>query len=152
MFIERRTVISTEQKSKPPKQPARRVSSIMEIRKTIQDAAYTTVGVGVLAFQQAQVRRREAQADLEAQAKKARTTIERQAKDVRSQVESATKDARVKARQLGAEVRERVEPIVGDVKERVEPLVEQLQTVPAQVRSAVEAGAARARELVGRAA
>ncbi|MGQ0805457.1 MAG: hypothetical protein ACT4PI_16545 [Actinomycetota bacterium] len=128
------------------------MSSIMEIRKTIQDAAYTTVGVGVLANQWAQVRRREAQADLEAQAKKARTTIERQAKDVRSQVESATKEARAKARQLGAEVRERVEPIVGDVKERVEPLVEQLQTVPAQVKSAVEAGATRARELVGRAA
>ncbi|HUF84231.1 MAG TPA: hypothetical protein VMQ81_06515, partial [Acidimicrobiia bacterium] len=70
----------------------------MEIRKTIQDAAYTTVGVGVLAFQQAQVRRREAQADIEAQAKKARTTLERQAKDVRSQVETATQDARTKAR------------------------------------------------------
>jgi hypothetical protein len=38
------------------------------------------------------------------------------------------------------------------VKERVEPLVEQLQTVPAQVKQAVESGAARARELVGRAA
>src|SRR6266511_2792340 len=144
MFIKWSTVVSTGQ---PPQHKRCRgeVSSIMEIRKTVQDAAYTTVGVGVLAFQQAQVRRREAQADLEAQAKKARTKIERQAKDVRSQVESATKDVRAKARRLGADVRGRVEPVVGDVKERVEPLVEQLQTVHAQVKQAVEAGAARAR-------
>jgi gas vesicle protein len=124
----------------------------MEIRKRSQDAAYVTVGVGVLAFQQAQVRRREAQADFETQAKKARATFERTAQDVRSTVETAAKDARAKAEAFGSEARDRVEPFIGDVKERVEPLVEQLQGVPAQVKQAVEAGATRARELVGRAA
>lgn len=113
----------------------------MEVPKTIQDAAYVTIGVGVLAFQQTQVRRREAQAALPAQVDKARSTVARQAKDVRAKAEA-----------FGSDVRGRVEPIVGDVKVRVEPLVEQLQTVPVQVRQAVEAGTARARELVGRAA
>ncbi|HEX6310956.1 MAG TPA: hypothetical protein VF152_04970 [Acidimicrobiia bacterium] len=113
----------------------------MDITKTIQDAAYVTVGVGVQAFQQAQVRRREAQAALPVQLEKAKTTVSRQAQDV--------KDTAVA---FSTEVRERVEPFVGDVKGRVEPLVEQLQTVPAQVMQAVEAGAARARDLVGRAA
>jgi hypothetical protein len=113
----------------------------MEITKTIQDAAYVTVGVGVLAFQQAQVRRREAQAALPVHVDKARGVVTRQANDVKAGAVA-----------LGAEVRERIEPFVGDVKGRVEPLVEQLQTVPAQVMQAVEAGAARARDLVGRAA
>ena len=117
------------------------MSSTMEIRKSIQDAAYVTVGVGVLAFQQAQVRRREAQADFEAQAKKARASFERTAQDVRSTVETTAKDVRTKAETFGSEARE-----------RVEPLVEQLQGVPAQVKQVVEAGATRARELVGRAA
>ncbi|MGH9033822.1 MAG: hypothetical protein ACRDY4_08775 [Acidimicrobiia bacterium] len=113
----------------------------MDIPKTVQDAAYVSVGVGVLAFQQAQVRRREAQADLEVKVEKARSAIARQAKDARSSLETAAREARTKAETVG-----------GDVRERVEPLVEQLQTVPAQVKQAVEAGAARARELVGRAA
>lgn len=113
----------------------------MEVPKAIQDAAYVTVGVGVLAFQQTQVRRREAQAALPAQVDKARSRLTRQARDVRAKAEA-----------FGTDVRGRVEPVVGDVKVRVEPLVDQLQTVPAQVRQAVEAGTARARELAGRAA
>lgn len=77
----------------------------MAITRTIQDAAYTTIGAGVLAVQQAQQ----------------------------------------KAKELGGDLRERVEPVVGDVRQRVEPVVE-------QVKHAAERGAARARELVGRAA
>jgi hypothetical protein len=113
----------------------------VDIPKTVQDAAYVTVGVGVLAFQQAQVRRREAQADLEAQVKKAHGAITRQAKDAKSTLRTAARDARAKAEALG-----------GDVRERVEPIVDQLQAVPAQVKQAVDAGTTRARELVGRAA
>jgi hypothetical protein len=41
---------------------------------------------------------------------------------------------------------------VGDLGQRVQPIVEQLQTVPAQVKQAAEAGVSRAKELVNRAA
>jgi hypothetical protein len=124
----------------------------MEIPKTVQDAAYVTVGVGVLAFQQAQVRRREAQADLEAQVQKARGAIARQAKDAKSSLETATKDVCSSLETAAKDVRTKAEALGSDVRVRVEPIVDQLQTVPVQVKQVVDAGTARARELVGRAA
>jgi gas vesicle protein len=113
----------------------------MDVRKTLEDAAYITVGVGVIAFQQAQVRRREVQA-----------TFEKQAKDSRLKLESLAKDLSAKADAARSDVSGRVEPLVGDLRQRVEPIVEQLQSVPAQMKQAVEAGTSRARELVSRAA
>jgi gas vesicle protein len=113
----------------------------MDVRKTLEDAAYITVGVGVIAFQQAQVRRREVQA-----------TFEKQAKDSRLKLESLAKDLGAKADAARSDVSGRVEPLVGDLRQRVEPIVEQLQSVPAQMKQAVEAGTSRARELVSRAA
>jgi len=124
----------------------------MDIPKTVQDAAYVTVGVGVLAFQQAQVRRREAQADLEARVQKARSVIARQAQDAKSSIETATKDVCSSLEAATKDARTKAEALGSDVRERVEPIVDQLQTVPVQVRQAVEASTARARELVGRAA
>ena len=38
-----------------------------DLRKTVKDAVYITIGVGVLAYQRAQVRRRELQQQVEAQ-------------------------------------------------------------------------------------
>jgi gas vesicle protein len=113
----------------------------MDARKTLEDAAYITVGVGVIAFQQAQVRRREVQATLEKHAQETKTFIEHRAQDGRTKLESLTKD-----------VSGRVEPLVGDLRERVEPLVEQLQSVPVQVNQVVEAGTTKAKDVVNRAA
>ena len=113
----------------------------MDVRKTLEDAAYITVGVGVIAFQQAQVRRREVQA-----------TVEKQAKEAKSFLESRTADGKVKLEGVAKDVSGRVEPLVGDLRQRVEPLAEQIQSVPAQVKQFVDAGAGRARELVSRAA
>ena len=113
----------------------------MDVRKTLEDAAYVTVGVGVIAFQQAQVRRREVQASVEKQAQETKTFVEQRTQDGKAKLESLAKD-----------VSGRVEPLVGDLRERVEPVVEQLQSVPAQLKQAVEAGTHRARDIVGRAA
>lgn len=51
----------------------------IDLRKTAADAAYIVVGVGVLGFQQAQVRRREAGTRLDTLRKDARSTLETQA-------------------------------------------------------------------------
>jgi hypothetical protein len=65
----------------------------VDVRKTLQDAAYITVGFGVLAFQKAQVSRRET-----------RSRVERDVKQIRKQVEG-----------LAGQVRERVEPLTGQL-------------------------------------
>jgi hypothetical protein len=100
-------------KEKPP----------MDVRKTLEDAAYITVGVGVIAFQQAQVRRREVQATVEQQAKDTKAFLESRAQDGQRKLESLARDLRGKA-----------------------------ESVPGQVKQAVDAGTTRARELVNRAA
>jgi hypothetical protein len=109
--------------------------------KTVKDAAYITVGVGVTAFQQGQVRRREVQKKVTEQAKEGRVKLEALANDVR-----------IKAGAARGDVAGRVEPLVGDLGQRVQPIVEQLQSVPAQVKQAAQAGVTRAKELVNRAA
>lgn len=95
----------------------------MDVRKTLEDAAYITVGVGVIAFQQAQVRRREVQAK-----------FEQQAKDAKSFLESRTEDGQRKLKSLAQDLRGKAE------------------SVPGQVKQAVDSGTTRARELVSRAA
>ena len=109
--------------------------------KTLKDAAYITVGVGVTAFQQGQVRRREVQKKVTEHAKETSTYVATRAQDGRAKASAARDD-----------VSGRVEPLVGDLGQRVQPIVEQLQTVPAQVKQAAEAGVSRAKELVNRAA
>jgi uncharacterized protein YoxC len=119
--------------------------------KTLKDAAYITVGVGVTAFQQGQVRRREVQKKVTEQAKETSTYLATRAQDSRVKLETLANDVRAKANAARDDVSGRVEPLVGDLGQRVQPIVEQLQTVPAQVKQAAEAGVTRAKELVNRA-
>ena len=56
----------------------------LDLRKTAADAAYIVVGVGVLSFQQAQVRRREAGVRLDTLRKDARSTLETQAESLKA--------------------------------------------------------------------
>jgi len=69
----------------------------VDVRKTLQDAAYITVGFGVLAYQKAQVSRRET-----------RARVERDVQKLRTQVEG-----------LAEQVRDRVEPIAGPLQSRL---------------------------------
>ncbi|MBW3557105.1 MAG: hypothetical protein KY454_09260 [Actinobacteria bacterium] len=46
-----------------------------EVTRTLKDAAYVTVGFGVLAFQKAQVRRRELEKQLESQSNQWREQV-----------------------------------------------------------------------------
>src|SRR3954447_22109701 len=58
----------------------------LDLRKTAADAAYIAVGAGVLGFQQAQVRRREAGERIAAIAKDAQDTIGTQTATLRDRV------------------------------------------------------------------
>ncbi len=107
---------------------------------------------GVTAFQQGQVRRREVQKKVTEQAKETSTYLATRAQDGRVKLEALANDVRIKADAARGDVAGRVEPLVGDLGQRVQPIVEQLQSVPAQVKQAAEAGVTRAKELVNRAA
>lgn len=120
--------------------------------KALKDAAYITVGVGVTAFQQGQVRRREVQKKVTEQAKETSGFLATRAQDGRVKLEGLANDVRIKAGAARGNVAGQVEPLVGDLGQRVQPIVEQLQAVPAQVKQAAEAGVTRAKELVNRAA
>jgi hypothetical protein len=100
-----------------------------DVRKTLTDAGYIAIGLGVMGFQQAQVRRRELQERLESAAE----CVADRARDARGQLES-----------LAGELGQRVEPLkdqvegrLGDLPERVTKAVEPVRTrVQSLVRSA----------------
>jgi hypothetical protein len=139
----------------------------MDVKKTATDTAYIVVGVGVLGFQQAQVRRRDAMAKVATLRRDARGTLREQAdklqgcatqlgdrgRNLRSTVgttvgTTVSSAADVVGTQVkagtdamkGVDPRAWVEPVVGDLKVRVEPVVEQLRTIslPEQVTSLPE--------------
>ena len=132
----------------------------LDLRKTAADAAYIAVGAGVLGFQQAQVRRREAGERIATFAKDAQGVVGSHSEAIRTAVtgtatatlENAT--ATIKT----LDPRQWVEPVIGDVKARVEPVIEQLkgvsvtapvQAIPEQLAKAVEVGKARVAALRG---
>jgi hypothetical protein len=134
----------------------------LDLRKTAADAAYIAVGAGVLGFQQAQVRRREAGQRIAGFAKDAQSAVETQAAAIRDRVTDGTTGgldtATATIRTL--DPRPWVEPVIGDVRQRVEPVIDQLKglssTVPTQlpehVNKAVEVGKARVQAFRGQAA
>ena len=102
-----------------------------DVTKTVKDAAYVAVGLGVLGFQRAQVRRRELTKELETQLGQTTDQLQRLAK----------------------ELEERLEPIFGLVEERLpeqaRDLVKQARTT---AREAQEQLLARSRRSTPRAA
>ena len=101
----------------------------LDIRKTAADAGYVTVGIGVLAFQQAQVRRRELQKRLggtggclNARAVDGKTrldTLQQSVDDLthglRDRIQTGSREALDWAQELGSQVKDRIEPVVGQV-------------------------------------
>jgi GTP1/Obg family GTP-binding protein len=58
-----------------------------DLTKTLKDAAYVTVGLGVLAFQKAQVRRREVEQQVQTQLSETQKQVERLARDLQGRLE-----------------------------------------------------------------
>ncbi len=132
----------------------------LDLRKTAADAAYIAVGAGVLGFQQAQVRRREAGDRIVTIAKDAQGLIESQTDVLRSRVtDTATVGLETATSTLKTfDPRQWAEPVLGDVKQRVEPVIEQLKgisvtapvhAIPEQLSKVVEIGKARVQALRG---
>jgi hypothetical protein len=108
----------------------------IEIRKTLTDAGYVAVGLGVLGYQQAQVRRRELQQRLgstggclNARAVDGKSKLDTVAQTVgekaqslrglRDNLETQARSANGWAQELGAQVKERIEPVIGQVVDQV---------------------------------
>lgn len=108
---------------------------IQDVRQRAEDAAYTVVGIGVLGFQQAQVRRRAAQVRLNETAKTARDQAVTVAGEARAAAESVRTEVKARVEPVVSQLGDRVEPLVADVRARVEPVIEQ---VGATVRRVVD--------------
>lgn len=146
----------------------------IDLKKTATDAAYIVVGAGVLGYQQAQVRRREATAKLGELRRSTRDGLGSQTGALRTRADELTGavgtaigtvgtqvlDTFATVRQAPAAVdpRQWVEPVLGDLRTRVEPVIEQLKVlpvgevvaaIPEQLNKAVEVGKARVQSVRG---
>jgi hypothetical protein len=99
-----------------------------ELTATLKDAAYVTVGLGVLGFQKAQVRRVE---------------LQKQVKEQRKQLESQLADAGKTVRGLAQDVEARLAPVRSQVEGRLDTLSGLL---PVQARSVVDQARAAAKQ------
>jgi hypothetical protein len=126
-------------------------SPATDVRRSVQDVAYTAVGVGVLGAQQAAQLSQQAVDAAKAQVSGVRAGAKQQADDVKVTAKSTADSAKSRVEDLVHDVRERVEPLVtsawADVWTRVEPVIEQIQEKADEV---VTAGTAKARALLGK--
>lgn len=134
----------------------------IDVKKTLRDAGYVTVGVGVLATQQASLRRRAIQKKLGDQLRETRAYVSTQTAGGKEAVTTAASEAQerfsaqAKALQEAAttstlDLLGRTEPLVEELRQRVEPLAAQLQVVPDQLSSAIESGREHVQKLAARA-
>ena len=107
------------------------ITTIRGVRQRAEDVAYTAVGIGVLGFQQAQVRRRAVRARLAEATRGAREQATTLGGEAWSAVEALSTDVRGRVEPVVSRLGERVDPAVADVRARVEPV---LATVGSTVR------------------
>jgi ElaB/YqjD/DUF883 family membrane-anchored ribosome-binding protein len=95
-----------------------------DVTKTVKDAAYVTVGLGVLAFQKAQVGRRELTKQVETQLKQVETQL------------SGTG--------------EQVQRFASQLEQRIKPVLDQLEgSVPATAKDLVKQARTAAKDVQG---
>ncbi len=100
-----------------------------DIQKTVKDGVYVTIGLGVIAFQKAQVQRQELRKQLEANVGDARTVALDRARTVEERLEA---------------VEARIDAVLDDVEQR---LPDQARTVMHQARAAAKDARAQLRLL-----
>ena len=123
----------------------------LDLRKTAADAAYIAVGAGVLGFQQAQVRRKEAGERLATIAKDAQSVVETQAASIKSIVTDGASGVGDTATTTikGLDPRQWVEPVIEQIKGLSASAPVQ---IPEQLNKAVEVGKARVQAFRGQSA
>ena len=121
----------------------------LDLRKTAADAAYIAVGAGVLGFQQAQVRRREAGDRIVTIAKDAQGLIETRTDTLRSRVTDTASlglgSATTTLKTL--DPRQWAEPVIEQLK--AISVTAPVQATAEQLSKAVELGKARVQALRG---
>jgi hypothetical protein len=138
----------------------------MNVRKTVTDAGYIAIGLGVMGYQQAQIRRRELSAKLgqvPGRIGAVPAKFEERGREVQGflaegsrQIGARGAAARGRAEDQVRATVSRVQELGGEVAQRVEPVVEQVQAqlgdLPERVVQVIEPVAARVRERTGSAA
>jgi hypothetical protein len=129
-----------------------------DVRKSVEDVAYTAVGVGVLGAQAVVAKGQQAKGRVDAQTKGVRTSAKLKADDAKAKADETTTkatdaakgaagDAKERFEALVDDVRGKIEPVIHRIGERVEPVLEQLQAKAGEV---IEVGTAKARTFLGR--
>ncbi|MCU1428887.1 MAG: hypothetical protein JWL83_2887 [Actinomycetia bacterium] len=123
-----------------------------DVRKTLTDAGYIAIGLGVMGFQQAQERRRELQGRLES----ATSHLGDAAQSATTQISEAAQSATNQLSEAARDGKRRFEGLAGDIGQRVEPILERVDgtiaDLPDPLNRAVEPVYTKIRELVGSAA
>ena len=101
-----------------------------EITKTVRDAAYVVVGLGVLGFQKAQVRRQEIQKRLV----EPRTQLEGRLGDVRGELTKRVKEVDDAFEQVFVRIETSLTPIEERLPEPARDLVKQAHTQAREAR------------------
>jgi hypothetical protein len=107
--------------------------SLDELTKAVQDAAYVTIGLGVIAFQKAQVQRNELQKQLKGQVGGASKAFEERVKLLEERLQG---------------VESRFESVLDQLEDR---LPEQARDIAKQARTAARDARAQVRGLASRA-
>jgi hypothetical protein len=114
---------------------------VVDVRKTLTDAGYIAVGVGVLGFQQVQTRRREL-TDRVTSSGSPLHVVSDQTKDIRLKVKTNLDKATDAAQTFTTDVQHRAKPTV-------EQVIDRLEALPDPVAKAAEPVVKAARQLVG---
>jgi len=131
----------------------------MDVRKTVTDAGYIAIGLGVMGYQQTQTRRR----DLTSKLGAVPARFEERGREVQGFLAEGSRQigargvaARGRAENQVRSTVTRVQELGGEVAKRVEPVVEQVQAqlgdLPERVVQVIEPVAAKVRERTGSAA
>jgi hypothetical protein len=125
----------------------------MDVRKSLSDAGYIAVGIGVMGFQRAQVRRREVTQRL----RSAGECVTHQARELQERVgahgrtiDDRARAARGRAEDTVNETVSRVQDLASELSTRVQPVVLQVQSTAVEsaerVVQVIEPVATRMRE------
>jgi hypothetical protein len=122
------------------------------VRKTLTDAGYIAIGLGVMSFQQAQVRSRE----LRERAQQAGECVRKSTVDAQQKLQEQSRTAASKSQEQVKSTVARAQTLRDDIGKRVEPVVGRVQAqlgdIPERVVQAMEPVTTRVRELAGTAA
>jgi ABC-type transporter Mla subunit MlaD len=105
-----------------------------DISKAAQDAAYVAIGLGVIGFQKAQVRRQEIQKLIESQISTQRNAVETPVADLRKEVTKALKEIDKTLGQLIERVDASFEPVADRLPSGAQAFVHQAREARDQLR------------------